>query len=74
MEQELRGPARLVLVLTGLALPALVPMHLALTDIHYGEPDLSAEWWAVRWGSILTVLALLAGLRLARRVLRTAPQ
>jgi len=38
------------------SLVALLPMHMALTDIGRGELDLTLEWWTVRV-AVLVILA-----------------
>ncbi len=46
--RTLRTQIRIAMLLGGLSLVAGLASHLALTDIHHGEPDLSLEWNVLR--------------------------
>jgi hypothetical protein len=45
--------AKITLFLSGLSLVALFVCHLALTDIHHGEADLTLEWTILRVAAII---------------------
>lgn len=46
--ESIRAWIRLSIGLAVMSLAALVLAHLALTDIHRGEEDLTLEWTALR--------------------------
>ncbi|HLE83081.1 MAG TPA: hypothetical protein VJG13_01965 [Thermoanaerobaculia bacterium] len=61
------------IVLSALGLVALLVAHLALVDIWHGsEPDLGAEWLALRGAFAILALSSAVGIAAAARVLRAA--
>jgi len=55
-----------------LALLAVMTSHLALTDIHHGEADVSLEWNVLRLCFGVIVLSQVVGLVTLAKVLRSS--
>ncbi|MHB8054423.1 MAG: hypothetical protein ACYDH3_04160 [Candidatus Aminicenantales bacterium] len=62
---------RLTTVLGILSLVAAGIAHLALTDIHHGEADLTLEWWVLRVCAAIILAFIACALILVRNVRRT---
>jgi len=53
---SIKRSAKTSFVIGTISVIALIPVHLALTDIWHGEGDLTLEWSVMRFG-ILTIAA-----------------
>jgi len=61
----------LVVFLAILSLAALFLAHLALTDIHHGEADLTLEWWVLRGAAAVILAFIIVTLATVRNIRRT---
>jgi hypothetical protein len=65
-----RQYAKISLVLGIISVIALLPIHLALTDIWHGEGDVTMEWSVVRFGILAIATFQIAALLTLVNVLR----
>jgi len=68
---NMKSLALVNLILAIFVIVGLLMSHLALTDIaHNIEPDLTAEWWVLRFTFMLVVGLVFISLYTARTILR----
>ena len=67
---NIRRNATISLILGVVSVIALLPIHLALTDIWHGEGDVTMEWSVVRFGILVIAAFQISALLTLAKLLR----
>ena len=67
---KLKKYSKITLFLAGFSLVALLFCHLALTDIHHGETDLSLEWTILRIAAIIFLAFMISTVLTIKQVFK----